>query len=108
MSFGLYAILILFGLFVLLLIFNPNLSCFGRTIKSPFYPYFRKKKKRRIKSQDYGFHLVDQVKSEESARERKEQKEEKKPIKTEDYGFKLTDDKKQSPSEGQEDKRRQH
>ena len=108
MSFGLYAILILFGLFVLLLIFNPNLSCFGRTIKSPFYPYFRKKKKRRIKAQDYGFHLVDHVKSEESARERKEQKGEKKPIKTEDYGFKLTDDREQSPSEGQEHKRQQH
>jgi hypothetical protein len=108
MSFGLYAILIIFGLFVLLLIFNPNLSCFGRTIKSPFYPFFRKRKKRRIEAQDYGFHLVDQAKPRESARERKEQKEEKKPIKTEDYGFILTDDKKQSPSEGQEDKRREH
>lgn len=108
MSFGLYAILIIFGLFVLLLIFNPNLSCFGRTIKSPFYPFFRKKKKRRIKAQDYGFRLVSQVKSEESTGESKEQEEKKKPIKTEDYGFKLTDDKEQSPSQGQEDKRREH
>lgn len=107
MSFWLYVILILFGLFVLLLIFNPNLSCFGRTIKSPFYPYFRKRKKRRIKAQDYGFHLVDQVKSEESTRERREPKKERKPVKTEDYGFNLTDDKERSSSERQEDKCRQ-
>jgi hypothetical protein len=54
------AILIIFVAFVLLLILNPNMSCFGRRIKSPFYPLFRKKR------------LKD---------------EEKKPPKTEDYGF---------------------
>jgi hypothetical protein len=55
------AILIIFAAFVLLLILNPNMSCFGRRIKSPFYPLFRKKrleeeaKKRPPKTEDYGF-----------------------------------------------------
>ena len=40
------AILVIFAAFVLLLILNPNMSCFGRRIKSPFYPLFRKKKKK--------------------------------------------------------------
>lgn len=53
-------ILIIFAAFVLLLILNPNMSCFGRRIKSPFYPLFRKKKieegqKKRLKTEDYGF-----------------------------------------------------
>jgi hypothetical protein len=55
------AILIIFAAFVLLLILNPNMSCFGRRIKSPFYPLFRKKrrkeeaKKEPPKTEDYGF-----------------------------------------------------
>lgn len=54
------AILIIFAAFVLILILNPNMSCFGRRIKSPFYPLFRKKKleegkKKPVKTQDYGF-----------------------------------------------------
>ncbi len=54
------AILIIFAAFVLLLILNPNMSCFGRRIKSPFYPLLRKKKleeakKKPPKTQDYGF-----------------------------------------------------
>ncbi|MGZ5423421.1 MAG: hypothetical protein ACXWFJ_01815 [Candidatus Aminicenantales bacterium] len=54
-------ILIIFAAFILLLILNPNMSCFGRRIKSPFYPLFRKKK------------LRDEAK--------------KKPPRTEDYDF---------------------
>jgi hypothetical protein len=56
------AILIIFAAFVLLLILNPNMSCFGRRIKAPFYPLFRKKrmkegaKKEPPKTEDYGFH----------------------------------------------------
>jgi hypothetical protein len=55
------AILIIFAAFVLLLILNPNMSCFGRRIKSPFYPLFRKRKmrneaqKKPPKTEDYGF-----------------------------------------------------
>ena len=69
MNWGATALLILFGAFVLLLIINPNLSCFGKRLKSPFYPLWRKKK-------------LDQ---EEKARKAR-------PIKTDDYGFKLSDD----------------
>lgn len=60
MKWSMTAILIIFGAFVLLLILNPNMSCFGRRLKSPFYPLFRKKKleeakKKPPKTQDYGF-----------------------------------------------------
>lgn len=72
MSFGLYGILIIFGLFVVLMFINPSLSCFGRRLKSPFYPLFRGREiKRRAqkkqellakkdasqKAEDYGFRL---------------------------------------------------
>ena len=43
MNWGTYGILIAFGLFVLLMIFNPRISCFGKRIRSPFYPLLRKK-----------------------------------------------------------------
>jgi hypothetical protein len=56
------AILVVFAAFVLLLILNPNMSCFGRRLKSHFYPLFRKRKlkeeeakKRPPKTEDYGF-----------------------------------------------------
>lgn len=101
MNLGLYGILILFGLFVLLLIINPSLSCFGRTIRSPFYPFFRKKKQRRIKTQDYGFRLVDKPDTSASKQKRKHRAESK-PSRAEDYGFNLVENKEETPSEGQE------
>lgn len=63
MNIGTIGILIIFAAFVLLLILNPNMSCFGRKIKSPFYPLFRKKRmgrggeeaKKPPKTEDYGF-----------------------------------------------------
>jgi hypothetical protein len=64
MSWGTTAILVIFAAFVLLLILNPNMSCFGRRIKSPFYPLLRKKRlgkgaaesdKKPPKTEDYGF-----------------------------------------------------
>lgn len=64
MNIGTIGVLVIFAAFVLLLILNPNMSCFGRKIKSPFYPLFRKKK-----------------------RMGREGEEAKKPPKTEDYGF---------------------
>jgi hypothetical protein len=70
MSFGAYGILVIFGLFILLLVVNPNLSCFGKRIKSPFYPLTRG---RRMKA---GKHEAGKP---GSASEKK----------TEDYGFKL-------------------
>jgi hypothetical protein len=64
MSWGTTAIIVIFAAFVLLLILNPNMSCFGRRIKSPFYPLVRKKRlksgagpdKKPPKTEDYGFH----------------------------------------------------
>lgn len=44
MGIGVYGILIIFALFILLLAINPKLSCFGKRIKSPFYPLIRRKK----------------------------------------------------------------
>jgi len=44
MNLGLYGLVIVFGAFIILLIINPNLSCFGKRLKSPFYPLLRKKK----------------------------------------------------------------
>lgn len=86
MSWGVYGILVVFGLFIILLIFNPNLSCFGKKLKSPFYPIFRKKKTRQAqqrKGEDYGFHLTDEEKGQASGPSSKTQK------KTDDYGFRL-------------------
>jgi hypothetical protein len=83
MNIGLYGLAIVFGAFIILLIINPNLSCFGKRLKSPFYPLLRKKKagaakhgrrppaaggpgqagtaataaKPDKKAEDYGFHL---------------------------------------------------
>jgi hypothetical protein len=59
MSWSFYAIIIIFVVFILVLILNPNLSCFGRKLKSPFYPILRRKKKK-VKTDDYGFNLVDE------------------------------------------------
>jgi hypothetical protein len=67
MNWGTTGILIIFGAFVLLLILNPNISCFGKRIRSPFTPLFRGRrlkkraeeeaKKAAKKADDYGFRL---------------------------------------------------
>jgi hypothetical protein len=111
MSLGYYGILIIFAAFFLLLVFSPSLTCFGRKVKSPFYPLFRRRKlKRKLKTQDYGFSLVDEQDRQkaEEIRQRKtaskgepsvadsskkrEAEPRKKRLKTQDYGFSLTDD----------------
>lgn len=119
MSWGIYGILVIFGLFVLLLILNPNLTCFGRRLKSPLYPVLRKKKRKR-KTEDYGFKIVgDGIKLE--AKEKKQKMKEgaygfshvggyaekessvkKKKLRTQDYGFSLADD--QTEQDAQEEK----
>jgi len=88
MRWGTYGILIIFGLFILLLVTNPRLSCFGKRIKSPFYPLMRKKKsgtmaKKPLKAEDYGFHLGTDGKKPESGGNPDPKK------KTEEYGFRL-------------------
>jgi hypothetical protein len=79
-------------------------------LKSPFYPLFRRKKKvKKVKTEDYGFSLVDEkerrkVKGEgqkmdsqsrdsspEKAEEGKASKKKKRKLKTHDYGFSLDD-----------------
>ncbi len=111
MSLGYYGILIIFAAFFLLLVFSPSLTCFGRKVKSPFYPLFRRRKlKRKLKTQDYGFSLLDEQdrKKAEEIRQRKtaskgepsaadsspkrEAGPRKKKLKTQDYGFSLADD----------------
>lgn len=109
MNWGYIGILIIFALFFLLLIFSPNLSCFGKRVKSPLYPLFRKRKQKKVKTEDYGFSLVN-----ERARPRNDEKtsrvkpesrsafphsdvKKRKPgreknLKTHDYGFSLVDD----------------
>jgi hypothetical protein len=60
MNIGAYGILIIFGAFVLLMILNPKLSCFGKRIKSPLYPLLRKRTLAARKpppTEDYGFNL---------------------------------------------------
>lgn len=105
MNIGLYGILILFGAFVLLLIFNPNLSCFGKTIRSPFRPILRKRKQRSLKTHDYGFHIggTASKKPPQSKKTQVRPPTVKKPtVKTEDYGFKLVEDKDKAPGNGKD------
>jgi hypothetical protein len=75
MSFGLYGILVIFGLFILLLAINPKLSCFGKRIKSPLYPLARKRLLRK--------------KAEEALKAGREESENASRKKTKDYGFHL-------------------
>jgi len=89
MDWRIYGIIIIFGLFVLALIFNPNLSCFGKRLKSPLYPLFRKKKKK-LKTEDYGFSLVDK-------RAKAKVREKIKKPKIQDYGFSRADNGQQVP-----------
>ena len=88
MNWGTYGILIIFGAFVLLMIFNPRLSCFGKRIRSPFYPLLRKKrqKKTAVPAQDYGFRLSEG----EAPKAPGSVNVDKKTVKkTNDYGFRL-------------------
>lgn len=108
MNWRIYLILVIFALLFIILIFNPNLSCFGRRIRSPLYPLFRVKKKR-IKTEDYGFSLLgEKEKKIVLKKPRLENIEEepgakKKALKIEDYGFSVVDDQgKRKPKEGEE------
>lgn len=100
MNWATYGVIIIFGAFVILMILNPNLSCFGRKITSPLYPVLRHKKKSqmRIKTQDYGFKLSDTGgKSAYHGRQIGKDEElylsrfKDKKYKTKNYGFKLSD-----------------
>jgi len=108
MSFRIYAIIIIFALFIIITIINPRLSCFGRWIKSPLYPLLRKRRQKQVKTTDYGFKLSEGKTSALSKRPPSLPKKEKLPsskvknIKTEDYGFKLSGDNHESKSDQDE------
>ncbi len=70
MGIGAYGILVIFGLFILILVANPKLSCFGKRISSPFYPLVRRK------------HLAKKADGKRPGQDEARKK-------TEDYGFKL-------------------
>jgi len=108
MRWQIYGIIVIFALFVIALIFNPTLSCFGRKLKSPFYPILRKRR-RKFKTDDYGFSLGDK-RAKMKAKERMQKpgmkdygfsrvgdaqhtpQEKKRKLKTDDYGFSLDED----------------
>ncbi|MCX6566821.1 MAG: hypothetical protein NTW38_10470 [Candidatus Aminicenantes bacterium] len=98
MNVGVIGILVIFAVFIVLIATNPRLSCFGKKLKSPFYPLFRKKRMeeearllrkerlRNIKTEDYGFKLDD---SDGTSLPPVSDEVRKKAEKTEDYGLKL-------------------
>ncbi|MGB8951900.1 MAG: hypothetical protein WCC06_04450 [Candidatus Aminicenantales bacterium] len=84
MNIGIYGILIAFALFIIILIVNPNLSCFGKRLKSPFYPLLRRKRAgTQKKAEDYGFHLTEEGEEKTTVSGIKKGKK----VKTKDYGF---------------------
>jgi len=87
MNLALYGILVVLALFIILMVFNPNLSCFGRKLKSPFYPMARRKKmKNKMRETvDYGFDLGSRT----HMQAQKRRPGTKPNIATEDYGFDL-------------------
>jgi hypothetical protein len=103
MNFGVYGILIVFGAFVVLMILNPNLSCFGKRIKSPLYPLLRKRSQRtpkRIQTENYGFDLGQENSG--SPPVPRNNTRGTKPVAGEDYGFNLQDSKPEAPPDASE------
>ncbi len=93
MSWGAYAILVIFGIFIVLLIINPNMSCFGKRVKSPFYPLTRKRRIHK-KMTDYHFDITEpggkkSAHPDGSERRKGTAKDKDKDKKTDDYGFHL-------------------
>jgi hypothetical protein len=78
MNWGFIGLLVVFGIFIILLIVNPSLSCFGRRIKSPFYPLIRRSQEKKKRAASH--RTVGQKPAAEG-------KDREKPA--EDYGFKL-------------------
>jgi len=59
MTWPMYGIIIIFGVFLLLLFINPRLSCFGKRLTSPAYPLVHRKKLKAMRAEDYGLSLAD-------------------------------------------------
>ena len=95
MNLAIYGILVILALFIVLMVFNPNLSCFGRKLKSPLYPVLRKRKQKKMKAEDYGFDLGIAGKTGERRTDWQKTQMRKrtgtKPnVAAEDYGFDLS------------------
>lgn len=95
MNLAIYGILIILALFIILMVFNPNLSCFGRKLKSPLYPVLRKRKQKKMKTVDYGFDLDGSGKKRAHGTERARispqgSTSSKQRVVAEDYGFDLS------------------
>jgi hypothetical protein len=96
MNLALYGILVVLALFIVLMVFNPNLACFGRKLKSPLYPVLRKRKQKRksMDATDYGFDLGGSGKKRDPGTDMQKsplpkRAASKQPLATEDYGFDL-------------------
>ena len=97
MNLFIYGGIAIFILFIVILFVNPNLSCFGKRLKSPFYPLLRKrrmrKKTKEAPTEDYGFSLVEEGERRRQRIHKVELKKRRagkeKKIETEDYGFSL-------------------
>ncbi len=96
MNLALYGILVILALFIVLMVFNPRLSCFGRKLKSPLYPVLRRRrhKKKNMDATDYGFDLGGPGEKRDSGTDMQKSSPSKKaaskqPVGTEDYGFDL-------------------
>jgi hypothetical protein len=96
MNWGVTGLLIVFAAFIVLLVFSPSLSCFGRRLKSPFYPLTRRRKiappaarsGKPIRTDDYGFKLSDQAAASAPKPGSVPQPKSGAAQKAEDYGFK--------------------
>jgi len=91
MKWGATGFLILFAAFILVLIFNPNLSCFGKRLRSPFYPISRRRARgagpeKKVRTTDYGFHPGGDEPGAPKAPTAAQAEAQKK---ARDYGFKL-------------------
>ena len=92
MNWGVTGLLIVFGAFIVLLVFSPSLSCFGKRLRSPFYPLTRRRRNpppsarpggKPVTTDDYGFKLADGADA-PAAKSKSDAAQ-----KAEDYGFKL-------------------
>ena len=113
MNIGLIGLIVVFAAFILLLIINPRLSCFGKRITSPLYPLMRKRRlsnrpgrkapgsapgapsapgepqKPGTRTEDYGFHLDEGAEGAGPKPAQAPGKAKKPGAKAEDYGFQL-------------------
>lgn len=60
MTWPMYGIIIIFGVFLLLLVINPRISCFGKRVTSPIYPLVNRKRLKAMRAEEYGLSLGEE------------------------------------------------